>query len=61
MSIKISQNGLKYSSESTTEPGRSPKIKCPNCGCYYDAVEDVIDKTNFVCNECGAELEFISS
>ncbi len=59
MSIRISRNGLKYSSCSTTEPGTSPMFKCPNCGCYYDAVEDVVVKMK--CNECGTELEICDS
>ena len=73
MSVRISKNGLKYSSSSTTEPGHSPLFKCPNCGCYYDSIADVNslfdsndqllpeDKGRYLCNECGSELEITAS
>ena len=64
--IITNPDGTKVSSENANFSG-TPMFKCPKCGCLYFNVLDIAslfkggDTAVTVCNECGTELELIST
>lgn len=62
----INPDGTIVSSDNVDRSG-TPLFKCPKCGCLYFSFSDIAsffekgNKVQTVCNECGTELEIISS
>ena len=64
--IMTNQDRTKISSRNAfLGSSQPPMFRCPKCGCVYWSPMDVAsisdpNVNNYICNECGSELEVVS-